>query len=155
MKIWKKRVGRGQKTEQTGGERCWWVDPPSAARFNSETTPGPGGRFRPVRAGFPLQLSENDIKKHRLMVIEHCFRLFIAPAGPPSSAPPAPAPRGPGHAAAVIRGRVRALYGPVTRRAAQHFHFSPIAFYVFSLAPGLVWYNQTRIAKGRIDDAPI
>lgn len=97
-------------------------------------------------------------EKRRLMVIEHCF-----PFPPLSRSPraalhrlPLPAARpGLACAAAMILGTLPRLYGPVTRQEARHLHFSPIAFYDLFRAPGLVWYNLTRIGDRRRRDAPI
>lgn len=66
--------------------------------------------------GISAQIIEKRYEKHHLMVIEHCFPLFAAPAVPPSRLAPSAAPRGPprpclcccydpGHVAAPIWSR--------------------------------------------------
>ena len=81
---------------------------------------------------FPLQLSKDDNKNSVQSALNAVFRSlpFRPPRRPALHRPPLPAARpGLACAAAMIRRRVRALYGPVTRRAGQHLPLSPIAFY--------------------------
>lgn len=132
---------------------------------NSETTPGPGGRLRPVQGGlsgvslgFPLQLSKNDNKNSIQSALNTVFPF------PSLNRSPRPALRRLPLPVAVPVLRLCCCYDPAPRpcviwsRNAERgpaLPLFPIAFYVFSLAPGLVWYNQTRIDDRRRRDAPI
>ena len=92
------------------------------------------------------------------MVIEHCFAVSVAQSLPPSRLAPSPAPRGPSRprlCCCYDPARLAALIWSRNTERGPALPLFPIAFYVLSVVPGLVCYNQTRIAKGRIDDAPI
>lgn len=137
-KKWNGCGGRGQKNKKIEQEcemRCWWGNRCGVVRSNSGTTPGPGhgpGLIRSPGRRFPAW---------KVACNQHFTPVYRSrqpsglPSGLPASSsglPPVPVPSClPSGVlllltvpAASIPAAFRALYGPVTRDAAQH---SPIA----------------------------